>query len=108
MASKSVDPELIPGILAKHRDESPAAVQHYYLTIEDQWERRLWHELTLTLLEYFGTPESAKQRIPLFDDFIRSFASKINQLKLVALGLEAATQCHGSLCFSPSFQRHNS
>lgn len=87
-----MDTDTIPNLLGDQRDQAPDEQQHYFIEFEDYWERKLWHELTDKLVEYFDTPESAKQRIPLFDTFIKSFANKINQLKLVKLGLSASTQ----------------
>jgi len=92
-----MDVDTIPNLLADLREQAPDEVQHYYLNFEDLWERKLWHELTDTLLEFFKLPESASQRLPLFNTFIKSFADKINSLKLVQLGLSAATQCKGRL-----------
>ncbi|KAF2261015.1 hypothetical protein CC78DRAFT_536047 [Lojkania enalia] len=88
----AMDTDTIPNLLSDQRDQAPDELQHYFIDFEDFWERRLWHELTNKLIEYFDTPESAKQRISLFETFIKSFANKINQLKLVTLGLNAATQ----------------
>lgn len=87
-----MDTDTIPNLLGDQRDQAPDDQQHYFIEFEDYWERKLWHELTDKLVEYFDTPESAKQRIPLFETFIKSFANKINQLKLVELGLNAASQ----------------
>lgn len=92
-----IDPEKIPELLATQRDAAPDDIQHYFLTFEDYWERKLWHELTNTLLEFYALPESASQRIPLYDQFIKQFAEKINQLKLVTLGMSAANQIQGML-----------
>lgn len=96
--SKATDPEVISNFLADQRDEAPADVQHLYLTFEDLWERKLWHQLTDQLLEFFSTPESKTQRLPLYNTFIISFADKINQLKLVKLALVASEQCQGMCC----------
>jgi len=85
--------EVIPNFLADHRDNASADLQHYFITFEDYWERKLWHELTITLVDFFNQTESAPQRIPIYNTFIKNFADKINQLKLVELGLKAATQC---------------
>ncbi|KAJ9647035.1 26S proteasome regulatory subunit [Coniosporium tulheliwenetii] len=89
----AVDIDTIPNLLSEQRDAAPEDVQHYYLQFEDFWERKLWHELTDVLVEYFDRPESASQRIPLYTGFISTFDQKINQLKLVTLGLSASTQC---------------
>jgi 26S proteasome regulatory subunit N9 len=94
--SKANDPEAISNFLADQRDEAPAELQHIFLTFEDLWERKLWHQLTDTSLEYFQNPESTSQRLPLYNTFIVSFADKINQLKLVKLALGAAAQIQGT------------
>ncbi|KAI9773459.1 MAG: 26S proteasome regulatory subunit [Geoglossum simile] len=89
-----MDLDTIPNFLAEQRDAAPADLQHLVMSFEDFWERRLWHQLTDVLVEYFSHPESAPQRIPLYKTFVLSFSEKINQLKLVKLGLIAATQCN--------------
>ena len=90
-----MDPEIISNFLAEQREAAPEDLQQSFLTIEDFWDRKLWHQLTDVLEEYFQNPTSAAQRLPLFRRFILSFAEKINQLKFVSLGLSAATQCSG-------------
>lgn len=92
-----MDLDAIPNFLAEQRDEAPAEIQPVYLTFEDLWERKLWHELTNTLVEFFQSSESASQRLAIYNTFIVSFADKINQLKLVSLGLQTSTQCEGKL-----------
>ena len=87
--------EEISDFLTEQRDEAPAEDQHLFLTFEDLWDRKLWHQLTDRLLEFFSRPESASQRLPIYNTFIVSFADKINQLKLVKLALSAATQSKG-------------
>ncbi|KAI4767176.1 hypothetical protein E4T44_14555, partial [Aureobasidium sp. EXF-8845] len=78
------------------RDAAPEDVQHYFLQFEDLWERKLWHELTNDLVLYFQDDHSQKQRLPLYNQFIKTFAEKINQLQLVTLGLSTASQCKGN------------
>lgn len=90
-----MDPEAVANFLSDQRENVPEDLQQSFLTIEDYWDRKLWHQLTDVLVEYFNTPDSASQRLPLFRRFILSFSEKINQLKLVSLGLLAATQCSG-------------
>jgi hypothetical protein len=94
-ATMAMETDTIPNLLGDQRDQAPEELQNYFIDFEDYWERKLWHELTDKLIEYFEHPESAKQRIPLFETFIKSFAKKINQLKLVTLGLSAAPQIKG-------------
>lgn len=92
----SMDVDTIPNLLAEQRDQAPDELQHFFIQFEDFWERKLWHELTNVLVEYFDHKDSVRQRISLYETFIKSFAGKINQLKLVTLGLRAASQCRGA------------
>ena len=92
-----MDSNAISDLLADWRETAPEDLQHYHLSFEDYWERRLWYELTEILVQYYNEPQSAPQRIPIYNDFIKSFADKINQLKLVELGLSTASQCKGTL-----------
>lgn len=92
-----MDSDAIPDFLAEQRDAAPAEAQHVYLKLEDLWERKLWHELTDNLLEFFRLPESASQRLKVYNTFVPPFAEKINQLKRVSLALQASTQCKGRI-----------
>ncbi|KAF5963742.1 26S proteasome regulatory subunit N9 [Fusarium bulbicola] len=85
--------ETISDFLAEQRDEAPEELQPLILDFENFWERKLWHQLTDALVEFFSHPESAPQRLPFYRVFILKFADKINQLKLVDLALKAATEC---------------
>lgn len=89
--------EKIFDFLHEQRDEAPADLQHYFLDFEDQWERKLWHELTDNLVTYYAEPQSAPKRLPIFNHFIKTFADKINQLKLVRIGLSTAHECKGEI-----------
>ena len=91
----AMDPEVIANFLAEQREHTPDELIEAFLSIEENWDRKLWHQLTGVLEDYFSHPASAPQRLPLFRSFILSFAEKINQLKFVSLGLLAATQCSG-------------
>lgn len=87
----------IPDFLAEQQANGTPETQTYFLTFEDFWERKLWHQLTDALVDFFRLPESAPQRLAIFKTFVLSFADRINQLKFAALGLMAATECAGML-----------
>lgn len=87
--------EKVVDFLNDQRNEAPDDIQHYFLTFEDYYERKLWHELTDILVTYYNEPQSANTRVPLYTNFVKSFADKINQLKLVTLGLGTASQHTG-------------
>lgn len=88
--------EAIPDFLAEQRDKAPEELQPLVLDFENFWERKLWHQLTDSLVQFFNHPGSASQRLPFYKVFILKFADRINKLKLVDLALKAATQCKGS------------
>lgn len=85
--------DTISDFLAEQRDAAPEDLQPLILQFEDLWERKLWHQLTNALLEFFNDPRSAPQRLQFYKVFVLKFADKINQLKLVDIALKAATQC---------------
>ena len=88
--------DTIADFLEEKRSEAPEQLQHLIIQFENYWERKLWHQLTDDLIEYFNHPGSASQRLSFYKIFISRFTDKINQLKLVDLGLKAATQCRGT------------
>ena len=95
-----MDNEKISDFLAEQRDQAADDLQHYFLTFEDYWERKLWHELTDILVAFYNEPQSARQRIPIYNTFIKTFADKINQLKLVTIGLSTASQLEGKATYT--------
>ena len=92
--SRKLDPEAIPNFLASARDSAPEDSQHVFLTLEDLWERKLWHQLTDALIDFFAQSDSASHRYSIFNNFILTFADKINQLRFVTLGLSASAECN--------------
>ncbi|ODQ65237.1 PCI-domain-containing protein, partial [Nadsonia fulvescens var. elongata DSM 6958] len=82
----------VPTILATLRMEADPELAPQFYTMEDLWERKLWHQLTSALAEFFRDPLSIPLRIRVYSQFISFFQNKINQLKLVTFGLSAATQ----------------
>jgi hypothetical protein len=107
-AAEMMDVDTIPNFLANQRDDVPDDLQGYYLLFEDYWERRLWHELTNTLVEFFEKDESAPYRISLYNTFIKSFADKINRLKLVKLGLNTSSEYKSAFLLHAMFLGHGS
>lgn len=85
--------EIIPDFLAEQRDAAPEDLQPLILDFENYWERKLWHQLTDSLVQFFSHDDSAPQRLAFYRVFILKFADKINKLKLVDLALKAASQC---------------
>lgn len=82
--------------LSTMRERAPEDLQGLILQFEDYWERKLWHQLTDAMIEFFNRPSSAPARLVFYKTFVLKFADKINQLKLVDLALKAASQCKTS------------
>lgn len=82
--------DVIPEFLSQQQDKTPEELQHLIFDFENFWERKLWHQLTHSLLDFFNNDASEPQRLDFYKVFIVKFADKINQLKLVELALKAA------------------
>ncbi|KAL1838179.1 hypothetical protein VTJ49DRAFT_2960 [Mycothermus thermophilus] len=85
--------DTISDFLAEQRELVPPELAEPIYEFEELWERKLWHQLTNKLIDFFNHPGSAPVRLPFYKVFVSKFADKINQLKLVDLALKAATQC---------------
>ncbi|KAI7868022.1 hypothetical protein BDF14DRAFT_1725421 [Spinellus fusiger] len=81
----------IPKFLSQERTKTPDHLQHYFTTFEDLYERKLWHQLTVKVLEFFKEPASGPFQIPMYQQFVSEWSSKINTLSLVSIALKAAT-----------------
>lgn len=53
---------------------------------------RLWHQLTLKLNEFFDHPLSRPYRVDVYVKFVRDFETKLNQLRLVEMGVKVANE----------------
>ncbi|KAK9469836.1 hypothetical protein V1512DRAFT_257125 [Lipomyces arxii] len=89
MAEMDIDHD-IPTILSTLRNEAAAELVGEFYTMEDLWERRLWHQLTLVLVQFFDNPLSLPLRSRVYSQFVNSFESKINKLNLVSIALSTA------------------
>lgn len=64
--------------------ESDDLVQSLY-QFEDFYERKLWHQLTLALEEFYGNPSSRINglRTKIYDSFVSQFSQKLNPIMVV-------------------------
>uniref|UniRef100_A0A060T8F6 ARAD1D03234p n=1 Tax=Blastobotrys adeninivorans TaxID=409370 RepID=A0A060T8F6_BLAAD len=92
MAEMDIDHD-VPTVLATLRTEADPDLVPMFYTMEDLWERKLWHQLTDALKEFYANPKSENLRYRMFTQFIASFEKKINQLSLVRFALAASNQC---------------
>lgn len=82
----------VPKFLYETRQNVPSELQHYFSTFEDYYERKLWHQLTLIILEFFKDSRSNPFKIAVFQKFVADWEDKINKLSLVTMAQQAAAQ----------------
>ena len=51
--------------------------------------------MTLAIFDFLAHPLSPSYQVDLFNKFIRDFESKLNQLKLVEIGVKVSRQLSG-------------
>lgn len=73
----------IPGILSTLRSEADPNLAPLFYSFEDLYQRKLWHQLTGALDEFYKNPASKPVKLRLYTNFITNFKYKINSLKLV-------------------------
>ncbi|OAX34906.1 hypothetical protein K503DRAFT_411159 [Rhizopogon vinicolor AM-OR11-026] len=71
---------------------TPAELHPFFQSFSDLHTRKLWHQLTLKLYEFFDHPLSRPYRVDVFERFVRDFESKLNQLKLVEMGTKVSKE----------------
>jgi len=93
MAAMQVDSKLdVESYLATAASSSPSELHPFFEKFRRQHERKLWHQLTLTLFEFLDHPQSGPFQVDLFTKFVRDFEDKLNQLKLVSMGVRVSKQ----------------
>lgn len=80
-------------VLSSLRQECDEKVVPLFYQLEDLWERKLWHQLTETLVELYRDESSASIRKPLFERFVAPLSDSINKLAYVGLGIKASEEC---------------
>lgn len=73
----------IPAILSTLRQECDPQLANSFYAFEDLYQRKLFHQLTLSLIEFYRNPLSDPIKLRLYNNFISKFKYKINLLKLV-------------------------
>ncbi|KAI0078421.1 hypothetical protein K474DRAFT_1594086 [Panus rudis PR-1116 ss-1] len=71
---------------------TPAELHPFFHSFLDLHKRKLWHQLTLKLIEFFDHPLSKPYRVDVFTKFVRDFESRLNQLRLVEMGVKVSKE----------------
>jgi 26S proteasome regulatory subunit N9 len=83
---------------------SPPELHPFLQKFLDQYQRKLWHQLTLELFKFFAQPSSAPYHVDVFNKFVRDFESRLNQLKLAEMGVKVSRQLDDLNDIMPFFQ----
>ncbi|KAF9016310.1 hypothetical protein BDZ89DRAFT_1022829 [Hymenopellis radicata] len=98
MASSSMDIDapapkfVLDEFIAAALSGTPAGLHPFFESFRTLYTRKLWHQLTLKLFEFFATPTSAPYRVDVFTRFVRDFEGRLNQLRLVEMGVKVARE----------------
>jgi len=69
---------------------TPAELHPFFESFRGLYTRKLWHQLTLKLMQFFDHPLALPYRVDVFERFVRDFETKINQLRLVEMAVKVA------------------
>ncbi|KAI5959999.1 RPN9 [Candida theae] len=89
MSAMDIDSSDVSTVLATIRSEldSNSELVSLFYQLEDYYERKLWHQLTQQLDEFYGNfdqdqiPQDLKHKV--YTQFIQQFAMKLNLIKVV-------------------------
>ncbi|THH04133.1 hypothetical protein EW145_g5747 [Phellinidium pouzarii] len=66
---------------------APQELHPFFEPFRTLHQRKLWHQLTLKLFDFFHHDLSKPYRVDVFEHFVRDFEEKLNQLRLVEMGV---------------------
>ncbi|TFY77377.1 hypothetical protein EWM64_g6637 [Hericium alpestre] len=66
---------------------TPPELHPYFQAFQELHSRKLWHQLTVKLLEFFAHPLALNIRVDVFNRFVRDFEPRLNPLRLVEMGV---------------------
>ncbi|KAK0216544.1 hypothetical protein EDD85DRAFT_894700 [Armillaria nabsnona] len=97
MAEMAVDapkpPKLVlDDFIAAALSGTPSELHPFFESFRTLHTRKLWHQLTLKLFQFFDHPASKPFRVHVFEQFVRDFEGKINQLRLVEMGVKVSKE----------------
>ncbi|KAL9710712.1 26S proteasome regulatory subunit [Leucoagaricus gongylophorus] len=69
---------------------TPPELHLYFESFRTLYTKKLWHQLTKKLSEFFEHPLARPYRVDTFERFVRDFEGKINQLRLVEMGTKVS------------------
>lgn len=85
MSAMDVDHDVYTVLSTLRLETESNELINIFYQLEDYFERKLYHQLTLTLNEFYENPESKNNRlrIKIYDLFISQFSHKLNSIQVV-------------------------
>ncbi|KAI5993264.1 hypothetical protein EDD15DRAFT_2267270 [Pisolithus albus] len=78
--------------ITKALTSTPPELHPFFEAFGTLYTRKLWHQLTLKLYEFFDDPRSQPFRVDVFHYFVRDFESKLNQQRLVEMATKVSKE----------------
>nr|GAT57585.1 predicted protein [Mycena chlorophos] len=78
--------------IAKANSSTPPDLHPFFDSFRTLYTKKLWHQLTLKLFAFLDHPLSKPYRVDVFEQFVRDFETKINQLRLVEMGVRVSKE----------------
>ena len=79
-----MDDQVETWIKAQQNQAKTPEFQAIFKTFLDLYDKKLWHQLTVAIEEKFVKLENASALfIPLYENFIKSWESKMNKISLM-------------------------
>ncbi|MFH4980854.1 hypothetical protein AB6A40_007563 [Gnathostoma spinigerum] len=84
--------EKVEAYLSKKKKSVPSEVADIWQNLEKLYTKKLWHQLTIDLLESINNPEFTKglDLCEFYNNFIKEFEHRINPLQLVEIVIPVA------------------
>ncbi|KAF8963313.1 hypothetical protein BDZ97DRAFT_1043520 [Flammula alnicola] len=81
---------VLDDFIATALSATPAELHPFFESFRTLYTRKLWHQLTQKLFQFFDQPQAVPYRVDVFERFVRDFETKINQLRLAEMGVKIA------------------
>ncbi|KAJ8503310.1 hypothetical protein ONZ45_g10973 [Pleurotus djamor] len=82
----------IDDFTSKAISSTPTELHPFFESFRTLYNRKLWHQLTSKLFAFVDHPLTKPYRVDVFNIFVRDFEGRLNQLRLVELGVKVSKE----------------
>ncbi|KAI0321151.1 hypothetical protein OF83DRAFT_1100886 [Amylostereum chailletii] len=69
---------------------TPGELHPFFESFQTLHTRKLWHQLTVKLAEFFDHPIARPFRVEVYSRFVRDFEERLNPLRIVEMGVKVS------------------